>query len=155
MSESWGKTGRVTLRTWPTESDADAEVVVDGVLLGDAWRITYGESAGLWFGRTTHTDPESWEASDDLPDRDAAVMWVLRRTAPDVWRAERPVVWRVARGEERFPVARWHVHNPDTDDRSGYTVLCGPDHVDSDPTWHLAFPLALRLARDEYARAAR
>lgn len=142
MSEAWGTTGRVTLETM--YSGDLIEIRLDGdVVLGHYCP----NDLHAWSARV-------WRFSPEIPSRDAAVMWVLRHTAPDVWRAERPVVYRVVRGVERFPVARWHLHYADTDDRSGY-ALCVPEHVDSDQTWDRAFPYALRLAQDEYARAAR
>lgn len=147
MSEAWGTTGRVTVHDRYegilTEVYLD-EDTLDEVLLGHF----YPDDKYAWDARACRFSPV-------VPTLDAAVMWILRRTVPSVWRAERPVVYRVVRGPDVFPMGRWHLHYADADDRS-WNPNCVPEHVDSDPTWESAFPYAVRRASAEYAaRAAR
>ena len=104
---AWGKTGRVVLaqytdtdgETWP-----DFDVYADGEGVGRAYRHTRNSR---W---ATSTGPNLGPL---LPSLDAAVMWVLRRAAPDVWREERGPVVRV---EPMWPLAAF----------SGLTGLARP-----------------------------
>lgn len=93
MSTAWGKTGRVTL-VEPGEYGY-SQVIVGGRKVGEVWPLV---GKGTWFGSLGSSDdpphPFGWSA--DLPAFDHAVMWVLRRAAPKVWREERGPVARVA-----------------------------------------------------------
>lgn len=86
---AWGKTGRIVLaqyvdtdgETWP-----DYDVYADGEGVGRVQQLLHrgwAAEVGALLGPTT------------LPSLDAAVMWVLRRAAPAVWREERGPVARV------------------------------------------------------------
>lgn len=137
---AWGRTGRVTL---------DGEVLpwvrVDEVPVG--WVYTPDEDYAGWGPRTLRA-----YYAEHLPSLDAAVMWVLRRVDPGLWREERGEVWRVERGPEIAHVARWHVHAPSPEGRilfgEGNTSPCPNGcHDDSYSEWWVA-------ARVAYGRAA-
>lgn len=71
---AWGRTGRVTL------TSADADVLIDGNPVGWVGARSAGWLASTGFGMAN---------GPHLPSRDAAVMWVLRRVDPKLWREER------------------------------------------------------------------
>lgn len=87
MSEAWGRTGKVTLQRAMQEPD-DRYVRVDGKFLGHVVQVWYPERGWCGF-RDDFT-----VRSPTFSSRDAAIMWVLHRTAAKVWAAERPVVIR-------------------------------------------------------------
>ena len=131
---AWGKTGRVVLG-----AGSDPDVLVGGVVVG--W---VGERREGWIASATpHAPAFGWH----IPSRDAAIMWVLRRAAPDVWREERGAVWRVASGCIRFGSCQcryhWHIYRPD-----------GSKYTDNGSTegasgWHWAMcEVSASLARE-------
>lgn len=93
--QPWGRTGRVTLHT--AADSRYHSVWVDGEDAG----YTRASVDGTWCAH-------GWPLCDGpFPSLDHAVMQVLRRTAPDVWRAERPVVYSVARAVYRPGEVGW------------------------------------------------
>ena len=90
---AWGKTGRVEV----VEYGEELLVFGDSARAGEVTLVKHGASRGKWFGAvgSMSTPPRKFAWSPDLPSLDHAVMWVLRRAAPDAWRAERGPVWRV------------------------------------------------------------
>lgn len=103
MSTAWGKTGRVTL-------DAAGythvlRVMVDGKKVGAI--VGHSGSSSAWDCEIPGLNGPGWAWWWDgvAPNRDAAIMWVLRRAAPKVWREERPVVWKAYRHSRRYWLA--------------------------------------------------
>jgi hypothetical protein len=143
MSEGWGRTGRVRL---DARGGNLVLVLAGGEFLGGVWAVTTG-----WVGEVF--PPRKYAIESRFTSLDAAVCWVLRRAAPDVWRAERPVVWRVVRGAASFPVSRWHVHAPrgHQEPVRPWSDACSPEHVDSLASAELANWYADVYARAEYA----
>ena len=73
----WGKTGRVTL-----DGEVLPWVLVDGESVG--WVYTPDDDYSGWGPRT-----KDGYFDEHLPTLDAAVLWVLRRVDPALWRQER------------------------------------------------------------------
>ena len=138
---AWGRTGRVELSPgvlvasdWHVYADTHYAGAVwvpgDGTFCGDPW------VGGLGHGRR-----------GGLPSFSSAVMWVLQhavgsdrdrtKAIRDVWRAERPVVWRVARSAILSEWCATERHGP-----------CLRMHG----TWAYAYARADREARAEHAR---
>lgn len=145
----WGRTGRVTIQG-PITSSTLPGILVDGLDVG--WLYTPDDWHPLWGTRAVVPGrpgiPSGVLVAQDLPNLDAAVAWVLRRAAPDVWRQERGPVWRVASGCIRFGYCQcryhWHIYRPD-----------GSKHTDNGSTegasgWHWA----MREVATERAREA-
>ena len=156
---AWGWTGRVTLGRKRSDDFSDDEmtsrVKVDSLIAG---RVLYPrDSAWPGYGAICALGPRSGRYVDHLPSLDAAVMWVLRRAAPDVWRAERGPVWRVkpmwhgaafdglpdATCRPKAPATGWLAEGPER----------GDDWAIRDD-WRTAVITAERFAKDAVARAA-
>ena len=90
---AWGRSGRVEI----VEQGDELLVMLDDHRAGEVLCITGGPSSGKWFGSigSTSTPPKPFGWSPDLPSRDAAIRWVLRRVAAKVWVQERGPVWAV------------------------------------------------------------
>lgn len=82
---AWGRTGRVTLA-----GEVLPWVRVDEVPVG--WVYTPDEDYAGWGPRTLCA-----YYAEHLPSLDAAVLWVLRRVDPGLWREERGEVVAVRR----------------------------------------------------------
>jgi hypothetical protein len=146
VSEKWGRTGRVELgQVDVNRPDGFFRVYADGAFLGYCTMTAEGDTC-YWAFRNS-------DEVDGFPSLGHAVMYLLRRAAPDVWRAERPVVWRVVRGAASFPVSRWHVHAPrgHQEPVRPWSDACSPEHVDSLASAELANWYADVYARAEYA----
>lgn len=102
---AWGRTGRVTLNGPPgfatNRRGQVSDVLVDGAEVG--W-VGAPNDVFEWWAVPTYPS----RCNLDLPTLDHAVMWVLRRARPDVWRAERGPVARVERCQ--FAHGAWHVY---------------------------------------------
>ena len=106
---------------WMKGYDIARDVLVDGLARGHilaprGYSATFAHWAAITNG--------SYRYVDHLPDLDHAVMWVLRRAAPKVWREERGPVWRVVpmwptsafasapTERPKRPATRWLVEPP-------------------------------------------
>jgi hypothetical protein len=123
-------------------------------LLSVGWLYEPDESHPAW-GARAMVGPFGSECveRDDLPSRDEAIMWVLRRARPDVWRQERPVVWRVwaERVSTRPPRWQWWAGPLGDPDPLGIgRVFSGCDSAPGGRAW--VRDRADARARDEYAR---
>ena len=99
---AWGKTGRVTLEACDCSGyhrEQSRHVHVDGAYVGAV--SPWGSMWRPWYGEKSYDLPAYSETAD------AAVAYVLRRTAPDAWREERLDVWRIGRAD-----GGWHVWGP-------------------------------------------
>ena len=104
----WGRTGRVTVSAEYAYGDVTRDIVVDGAPRG---RTLSPRPEPDRFGGWGAINYDPYGYQDDLPSLDAAVMWVLRRAAPDVWRAERGPVCLVRWRPEAKPYP-WHLFLP-------------------------------------------
>lgn len=142
--QPWGRTGRVRLVPWG-HSDG-AKIIVKGRRdrrAGDLWWQQNSPWGPVWIAV-----PRTTRVGEPLDNRDQAVMWVLRRAVPDVWRAERPHVYsvtqsRLAADGRPTPQTRWFVWEGRDLNIDTPNAL---DSLSSARTFHEAVTLAHNLA---------
>ena len=145
---AWGKSGRVTLDSRDAELPG---VRIDGKRVG--WLYSPDQGHPRWGARTFDDAPAGFEWIDGaFPSLDAAVLWVLRRVDPALWRQERGEVWTVRKlGRRGVVIEPWHIHRAPGTPQQFENCGCEDDlHEDS----HSNQPGALRAALAYRAKAA-